>query len=252
MLNGINDCLERHVLHLLISNVPDNMPDKVAELPKILRSLLADGMLVNYNQHLSADMVSFIERSNVPTVWVNIKREENCVFPNNFGASAQATQKMIDCGHKRICYIDYLIEDEAKPDHFSIQDRADGYLQTMKNAGLDPVVYTSSDFNDFAKLMSRPDRPTALLVYWCGLLTYIVPVIKSLGLTVPQDVSMMTFASQSSAFHGLFVNAVVEPDHEMGEMATEMLLKRIKVSKNLPPSSIDFTFLDSGTVIPPR
>jgi DNA-binding LacI/PurR family transcriptional regulator len=195
--------------------------------------------------------VSLIERSNVPTVWINIKRDFNCIYPNNLGASEQATQKLIAMGHKRICYVDYLLADEAKPDHFSIHDRARGYLNAMERAGLEPIIYTSADFGEFAKLMSKPERPTALLVYWCALLAYIVPIIKKLGLIVPDDVSVMSFASQSSVFHGLCVNAVVEPDQQMGEMAIEMLLKKIKSPKDIPAVAIDFTFLDIGTCVSP-
>src|SRR4051812_25654694 len=52
MLDGIHDELAAEDMHLTVAKVPDEKLNNEDHVPKILRTLMADGVLINYTHHL--------------------------------------------------------------------------------------------------------------------------------------------------------------------------------------------------------
>ncbi|HWP39336.1 MAG TPA: LacI family DNA-binding transcriptional regulator [Tepidisphaeraceae bacterium] len=261
LLDGIHDELAMEDMHLAVAKVPDaklNSPDYV---PKIMRTLMADGVIINYTHHLPEHLVEIVQQRQLPAVWLNTVRESDAVYPGNLQAAREMTERLIAAGHRRIAYIDLCHgRGSVAAAHFSAADRAAGYSQAMRLAGLPAwVVHPDQDCVDFAsevafarQFLSRQDRPTALVCYFSIFVPAVLRAAAELGIRVPQDLSIVSFAAENLREHGVTVSAMVEPHYRMGQEAVRVLRSKIKAPLNPVPSrTLDFVWHDMGTCTAP-
>jgi DNA-binding LacI/PurR family transcriptional regulator len=261
LLDGLHDELARHNLHLTIAKVPDGELNNPAYVPKILRTLMADGLLINYTNNLPPHLVEAAVHGRIPAVWINTIRPADCVYTDNRDAAVRATEHLIQAGHRRIAYLDAgWIRDPKGDLHYSVRDRLDGYRHAMRTAGLEPIEFGyeigQCSFDDevgHARAWIRqPGRPTALLGYWHNALAGLVRAAWLEGLAIPRDLSIATFGGGAARGSALRVSTMVEPEYEVGLHATEMLLRKIaRPRSKQPPRVLGFTWHDQGTCIPP-
>ncbi len=262
LLDSIHAGLEKQGKHLLLTKLPDAGSEDFLKSPKVLRTLMADGLIIDYTHHVSSEIVSQIENHILPSVWINIKRENDTVYPDNFKAGADATRKLIKLGHKNIAYVtDVSYRPTLLGEHYSIQDRFGGYAEEMKKAGLKPnkidgagkIIQKNEQLDYFLEILSQPDRPTAMVLYWSSLDVAMLRATRIKKLQIPEDLSLITFASCSALDAGLSVNAMIEPESKMGEESVKMLCQKIKKPEKVFKSKpLKFSFSDVGSCGKPR
>ena len=153
------------------------------------------------------------------------------VDSDNFAGACTAVQHLLDLGHRRIGFL------AGRPDLESARLREEGYRRTMAAAGLtvDEDLVRVGGFRPAtadgpaAELLRLPDRPTA--VFAANDLSAIrtVEVARSLGLRVPEDLSVVGFDNiPESALAYPPLTTVSQPLHRMGEVAMEMLLTLVR------------------------
>ena len=261
LLDGIHDGLAEADMHLTVAKVPDEQLNSIDYVPKILRTLMADGLLINYTNHLPEHLVEIVSQQSLPAVWINTRRDAAAVFPRNFEAAEAMTRRLIELGHRRIAYLDLCAgRDDVAAAHFSAADRLAGYESAMRSAGLEPqevraerACTTFEMEKTFLKeFLGRPDRPTAVVCYFSVFVPAIIRAAAELGIRVPQELSIATFAPESFREHGLTVSAMLEPHYQMGREAVRLLRARVtKPNGKLPSAPLDFTWLDLDTCVPP-
>lgn len=143
-----------------------------------------------------------------------------------------ATKHLQSKGHRRIGYI------TSKIDRPSRQSIAQGYLDAMKLAGLEPMieeansddVYTPLyDFDIGRKLTQRmlkaEELPTAIFACNDMMAFGVIHELSQQQMRVPEDMSVMGF---DGIDFGQMMNpqltTIKQPDYEMGKMACKMLL----------------------------
>jgi LacI family transcriptional regulator len=262
LLDGIHDELAAHDMHLTVAKLPDERLNNDEEyVPKILRTLMADGVIINYTNHLPEHLVSVVSRGKFPAVWINMKRGVDAVYPRNFEAANQATQRLINAGHRRIAYVDLCAgSEELSAAHFSATDRLAGYLAAMRDAGLSsqelrPRVACEtfeSESEFIAGVLRRPDRPTALGCYFSVCVPALLRIAAELGVRIPQDLSLITFGAESDRERGAPVSAMLEPHYQMGQQAVRTLCAKIDApNRTAEPSELSFIWQDAGTCVGP-
>ncbi len=95
-------------------------------------------------------------------------------------------------GHSRIGLI------TGKPHLFTSQQRIEGFLATMRGAGLevDPSLIVNGNYDDdeayvaTMRLLTRGDRPTAIVVSANLMALAALQAIQDLGFRRPEDVSL--------------------------------------------------------------
>ncbi|MBN2512587.1 MAG: LacI family DNA-binding transcriptional regulator [Sedimentisphaerales bacterium] len=251
MVNEIHRNLEKDDTHLLLSNIPEQTVDS-HQLPKIFRSLMADGLIINYYQDLPENIKVAIEHTSMPTVWMNYKMDYNAVYSDSFSAAEKATQHLIELGHRRIAYCNVYFKDLQPDAHHSVADRRNGYIEAMNKAGLavqditpdhkiDDSVEKQIDL--FYSVLKRPDRPTAMLFYWSYSVPSVYAAAARLDLRIPKDLSIITFAGESHLRIGLTATAMLEPETDMGREAVSMLRKKMTLKqKNIPSKRVEYIF----------
>ena len=258
---GLDEALHRRGLCLLRDIIDDPAGPEPAEAPRIVREDAVDGLLVNYAIGTPPAVRDLIDRCRIPTVWINRKRDENCVHPADEGAAREATRHLIEHGHRRITYLDSHDEADvpAADLHYSVDDRRSGYVSAVIDAGLTPdfcrlprprrgVYSPGRVLEDCAALLARPDRPTAILAGG-GAGRMLVAAAWKLGLRVPQDLSIITFDNDAHADREIAVDRVLVPYAPMASRAIEEVTALIDAPDTpRPPVVVPFEFHRVGTV----
>lgn len=264
LLLGISQELHRHDMHLAISDAPQESLGEAEFLPKVMRDLAADGLLVNVINDVPPAFEEALQRSSTPAVWINTDRPFDCVHPDDFGAAQHITKHLLKQGHKRIVYARSQLF-EGRITHYSERDRHDGYEKTMRAARLKPVVWDipaepstretilhDERTKTALRLLSNAQRPSAIIAYEVASAMPFYHAALQLGLRVPGDLSL-------AAFHGDLNTQVAVPlttmhlqMWEVGAEAVRMLMQKIaQPDVPLPAHAVPVDFFEGGTCAPP-
>ena len=151
---------------------------------------------------------------------------------NRFNAGVDAVEYLIECGHEKIAYIGSNIV----PDNLRNIGRFEAYLRVMRknNLEVDPSWIIDSKwhrdtcFEETIKLLQQENRPTAIFVGSDHMAIAAISAINSLGLKVPEDISVIAISDiTESAYLNPPLTTVSIPQKEMGKLAIETLLQRL-------------------------
>jgi DNA-binding LacI/PurR family transcriptional regulator len=143
--------------------------------------------------------------------------------------------------------------------HYSVTDRANGYRDAMRAAGLVPqivsherFIHESEHFVESRAMLEASDRPTAVLSYSEGELMGIVSAAASLNLSIPRDVSVVVFSPSSPWMAGKLVTVVAIPTERMGRAAVRMLSRKLlSPDEECAPEAIPYGLGEELTTIAP-
>lgn len=255
LLAGFHDALEQHNMSLTFCLLGDEQLEESATLPKFLREHMCDGLLIDYNLHIPQSMIDSIRRHQLPAVWINSKQESDCVHPDDFEAAQQATNHLLQLGHHRIAYVDFA--NNSEDPHYSAHDRCEGYVSAMCAEGLEPQIWNThlagDDQVDFCeKMLCNPQHPTAVVSYATYAFESLIHAAARLRLRVPTDLSLVSFGPEKINYLHQPMTVLLEPQYQIGQLATDMLLKKIE-SPNDPiaPQAIRFELVAGQTSAPP-
>lgn len=247
LLGSICKDLEASSLHLIVASLPDAALTDDAYVPKILRDWSSDGLLINYNKLVPPRMAELIEQYAIPSVWLNCKREFDCVHPDDLGAGRAATAELIARGHRQIDYVS-MSHDQTSV-HYSEQDRMAGYEQAMREAGLTARVYTQYNMPGGVahrevmshRLLTRDDAPSAIVTYGSSTTLPILFIARALGGPVWDKLALVTF-HEDPVWLGGKISTWIVPSDAVGEQGVAMLLERIANPKShLPTRAVPYT-----------
>ena len=260
VLDSIQAEMGDNDLHLIVAALPDQKLTSDGYVPKILRELMADGLIINYSHHIPDRMVDLIQRHGIPSVWMNSRMEADCVYYDDLAASRRATKYLGSLGHRRIAYVDCVTgAEELENAHHSTLDRCAGYTDAMRSMGLAPMVIRGSERIPsqhraafLKQLLGRPDRPTALVTYSDGEAIPAYVAAAEMGLRVPEQLSLVTFAGSSSGVVGKRLTTCCLPYGEMGAAAVRTMPQKLQNrSHRLPPRVLALEFDAGETCAPP-
>ena len=158
------------------------------------------------------------------------------VTANGDEAAQMATQHLIDTGSRRIAFI-------GGPNHIDmVRRRKHGYLEALRENSLpidrDMVICDRIDYDvalrSTIELLSRPNRPDAILAFNDIITFAAFTAIKQMGLTIPDDVALIGFTDDAhAAYVTPRMSAIEDQSHEMGATACQLLLKSIGGDKTI-------------------
>lgn len=173
----------------------DEKPEAEQRILSRVRMLSCDGILLvpvgDATQHPRRESDS----KPIPTVLFGRTVTDNSsdsVTIDNIAAGRQATEYLLDLGHKRIGSV-------TGPLHVTTgRGRLDGMLAAMKARGLAPEPHhvRSGEFREDSaysvarSLLEQPDRPSALYAASGVMALGVMRAIADLGLRCPADISI--------------------------------------------------------------
>lgn len=257
MLRGIHDALAARNLHLMVAYLPDQELERLSSTPKVLREWAVDGFLIDYTHRIPARMIELIRDNQLPAVWINSKQDTDCVFPDDYGAGAQATKYLLELGHREICYLDLSHSPDDRGEHYSAFDRFHGYQEAMRQAGLEPQSWFAFSTPGpqrplrLRQMLEAPHAPTAFLGYGQSELNLAAFAATRLGLEVPRDLSLLTFGPEAEIGSGLRLSTMPVPEAEVGAAAVRLLAQKMEAHWAKAPLDGDAP-ADEPALLPPQ
>ena len=152
------------------------------------------------------------------------------VLVDNILASFEAARHLIELGHERIGVI-------AGPQTILTgAQRLAGFRRALEEAHLAlPEEYvratsfaTEPAYSAGLELLQLPNPPTAVFACNNRITMGLMRALRHLGLRCPQDVSVLGFDDfEWSELFSPRLTTVVQPSHQMGEVAAEMLIRTL-------------------------
>ena len=149
------------------------------------------------------------------------------VVNDDFAGAQAATGHLLSLGHTRIAHL-------TGPGRIG-QLRRDGFRSALTEAGLDPDAYLEtggrSEESGYAaarRLLSRTDRPTAILAFNDVAAIGALSAADDLGLWVPQDVSLVGYDNTYLArIRHISLTSVDNGSFGVGVQAGRFLVERL-------------------------
>jgi len=153
---------------------------------------------------------------------------------DNVELGRTATSYLLELGHLRIGFV-HGVEGSV-----TSESRYQGYLQALGSYGVEPsfdlVVYGGFAYDGGAeaarRLLSMPDRPTAIFAANDQMALGVISAAAELGLTVPDDVSVIGVDDiEASSLVAPGLTTLRQPTWEMGACAVQTLVDIFKATE---------------------
>lgn len=196
-------------------------------------SYLSDKSVINYLK----------DTQDIDYVMIENDAEElNCnkLLIDNFGGAKKAVEYLLQKGHRKIAHIC------GNPNKKVSRERLDGYLEAMKNAGIEVderyVQCTSTDYRSgYAcanALFDLKQPPTAIFCSDDAIASFAVRAALDRGLRVPEDISVMGFDNQTilpDHYRGPDITSVNQPLYKIGMDSVKLLSERLNSDEEMEP-----------------
>jgi LacI family transcriptional regulator len=279
VVRGITDEARRHGYSILLTNTDEEVASE-REAVGLLVDKQVDGLIVATVdvadvEHLRTAMshgkqVVLFDRPSSAI-------EADAVTVDDVGAMREAVTHLLEHGHRRIGILTELrIEREADWAELLGPDldrprgeinasaaRLLGYLRAHRDAGVevDPALVGRTGGYDVEgaaevtrRLLTAPDRPTALVTTDNMMTLGAYQAIRELDLELPGELSFVGFDNLDwTTLVRPALTVIEQPVHEIGVMAARRLIARLG-GESGPPELIELptTFLIRESVAPPR
>jgi len=213
------------------------------QLLQYLQGVRAWGVLLDTTQ---SRLTELLKKSGTPLVMVDAREPGvDSVSKDDFGGAEQAAMHLIRGGHKRIGWFGPIAESTQSRHRFG------GAISALTSEGLEFAHRGGADrlsprlVQEAREMLSRPDRPTAVLALWQQLAVAVVSAARELGLVIGKDVEVIGWCAEEiyadaflNSMGGAKVPAVVWSAATMAETALSRLFER-RTNPNLPTVLVD-------------
>ena len=208
------------------------------EWTRTAQSKQIEGVILAGNAQ--ADLISEFQRQNIPVVLVNNRAagfDLPCIVADEAGGVRQVVSHLISAGHQRIA----MLMGRFSP--YVTSARYNAFLSVMRENGLSVdesgALMCDRDIQSATeaalRLLSRPDRPSAVFAFNDVLAAGVMKAARRLGLRLPEDLAVVGFDDSS-------VCPMMEPElssihvdcRRMGELCMEHMAALLDGAQDVP------------------
>jgi LacI family transcriptional regulator len=224
-------------------NTIPNVFDECSDLPRFVFEKNVDGIIVAGK--IPPEIIKCLESYSFPLVFVDYyppKGEYSAVLIDNVDGAMQATNHLIDYGHKNIGFIGGDIT------HPSINDRLQGYKHALEKKGIlfEPrfTVATESSTNRadgyhaMQQLLKQFPELSAVFASNDAMAIGAMQYIKEKKLRIPHDISIIGFDDvDADLYTDPPLSSIRVPKIELGlesmRLMIDLLKNKVKKSRKL-------------------
>jgi len=224
-------------VHLVIESCESEDADEQAEVTRRFATSDVEGVVLPPPLSESQPIMAELDAMGIPvvTVAMGAPQEDSLnVRIDDHAAAMEMTRYLLDLGHRNIGFI------KGHPNHIASHDRHRGFCDALTEAGIDcdkapcEQGYFSyrSGLTAGERMLARSDRPTAIFASNDDMAAATISVAHRMGLTVPDDISIVGFddtALATSVWPEL--TTVKQPIAAMAEAALELLIADLRVQR---------------------
>jgi LacI family transcriptional regulator len=258
LIEGVSETLAETGQRLAMAMVKwHSGVEEVENLP-LLQTVSVDGLILDLHI-MTGDYDAMVARLGMPYININPSgfRPYNTIMPDHVSGARDATQYLIERGHRKIAYLPSV----GKNPHCSQPDRMKGYSEAMVKAGLPPVPlwdvplasvdYPVEDYVVRAKLFKEKYGCTAVVAYSAIEAPRMLYACYQLGLKIPQDLSIVA-CDYDPVMQAIPVEITCfQFDRAaMGRQAVGMLNRRImNPQEDIPSINLQSDLIEGQSVI---
>ncbi|MCJ8208509.1 LacI family transcriptional regulator [Mucilaginibacter sp. RS28] len=234
-INGIESIAYNRGYHVIITQTHESAAREAANVQHLL-SRHVDGLLVSLSSETTdLDQYKYLHDKGFPIVFfdrIANSIDTHKVTADNYKGAFEATEHLIKTGFEKIGHL-------TSASQLSItRERLEGYKAALEKHGIPFQAELVKHCNhggtvqqevETAVTQLMQEKPDAIFVASDRLTTTCIPMIKKLGLRIPDDVAIAGFTNSDVA--ELFappLTVVRQPAFQIGQVATEMLINVIE------------------------
>ena len=230
MFSGISDALQEAGYSLHLSRDPLNVQQDSTTIRELTRHRVDGFILLAAVKYLLPQYVDDLRKAAKPVVEITASKAEFDHVIHDYASGTRALMShLLELGHRQIGFV-YGVAQEGQG-----ADRLVTYRQVLQEAGVSGSdafeMHCGDKMEDAYRaaytLLSRPDRPTALLAINDMLAIAVMRAAHDLGLTIPGDLSVAGFDDiPFSNYVSPRLTTVSGRAEESGRDAVRLLLNR--------------------------
>jgi LacI family transcriptional regulator len=244
---GVEDVARASGFFVLLANT-DEQPDRQTEYLRMLLAERVAGVILVPSAGTRLEPVHALQRAGIPVVALDRPLEQvevDTVQPDRPRGVWLAIEHLLAHGQRAIGLLN------GPSELASATQRADAFRAALRAHGLEPRPdwELAADFRAEGgyvaarELLSRPERPTALLVANNLMALGTVRAAREVALRVPDDLALIAFDDTEWApYLAPPLTTVAHLTHALGRMAAELLERRL-TDPDRPPAAV---------LLPPR
>ncbi|HTE25576.1 LacI family DNA-binding transcriptional regulator [Flavitalea sp.] len=224
--------------YTVIFGSSDEKPERCENLIETLVNRQVDGLII-FPPADSAGQIIQLKKQQIPFVLVDRyfpEIETNQVTLDNYEATFDAIQHLVDAGRRKIGMITY------RTSMVHLNDRIRGYWTALKTAEIKPLknwlkqVKINNDPKEIRaavdELLSRGIAVDSILFASNRIAAIALKYIDELGIKVPETLAIVGFdETEIFDFFRVPITYVRQPLMEIGQTATRILLDNINSNK---------------------
>ncbi|MDN3025556.1 LacI family DNA-binding transcriptional regulator [Streptomyces sp. S.PB5] len=227
LLDGLNSLLHDNGLHMLMADTRLNRRTG-QDMTGPFLDLRADGLVVIGTLPDPAALGALTER--IPVVVAGAREPVlpgvDLVANDDEQGARLVTEHLIGLGHRRIAHIaGYGAVGELRRRSFEAAMRAHGLEGVVEPSDMTE----EGGYRTTVRLLSRPDRPTAVFAVNDIASVGVLSAAEELGLRVPRDLSVVGYDNtRIASLRHVWLTTVDSANHEVGRRAARCLLDRLE------------------------
>jgi len=236
LLTGITDALDEQDLQAVLCPTFHLQRHEAGVMDRLVRTK-TDGAILVLPSESSEELQKLKQngfRFVVADEGYRLTGEFPIVTSANMAAAIEATEHLLELGHRRIGLI------KGIPAFVATEERASGYRAALTEAGvpLDPRLEVWGEFDTIqgraaaASLFELAEPPTAIFACNDEMAVGVLQEARARGIRVPEDLSVVGFDDSTIARIALpAITTVRQPLEEIGRMAANLLTRMIEGQK---------------------
>lgn len=226
-IRGIDDFCKANGYSVLIYNT-DVDPTNEEKALQSLRQLRVDGILIAPSG-MNLGLIAQLNQNDLPIVQYQIEHDQcdtSIVVSDYEKYSFEATEYLIQLGHKRICFLTQEIKDVT-----SRRERYQGYASALAKYDIpldEELIQYWNRESGFLKspgaILKMQDAPTAFFSQHLVITSSLLKELHRLNIDVAQDVSVIGF--DKVPMTDLFktpITTIEQDPHKIGTEAAKIL-----------------------------
>ncbi|WP_207428360.1 LacI family DNA-binding transcriptional regulator [Pedobacter sp. SYSU D00535] len=255
-INGIESIAYGAGYHVIITQSNESYEREIINVQH-LASRSVDGLLISLSAGSSdISYLKELHAKGLPIVFfdrVSSEIQTHKVIANNIKGAHEATEYLINLGHKRIAHF-------TNAAHLSItKERLEGYKGALQKHGL-PFEEKHVKYSEYGgmrkeevdqlvkELLDLPERPDAIFIAQDRLSTGFLKSVKRADPDYARNITIAGFTNSNVV--DLFspsITAVRQPAFEIGQAATQLLIQLIE--SKYPVTEFETKVLDTELIV---
>lgn len=231
VMAGVEQYCQQNHYNLIIATTNGDAERLQHHLQTLIQRKVDGLLLMCGDARLNTDESLNIPLPMVVVDWWFTELNADKIFENSTSGGYLATKTLIDAGHSDIAIITGNLKKSLA------KNRLEGYKKALYEANipLNPNWIIESHF-DFAgglagmnSLLTQSEKPTAVFACSDTIALGAYQAVWQQGLNVPQDISIIGYDDiELAKYLSPPLSTISQPKAELGKLAVETLLKRIR------------------------